>query len=78
MKKSYRLRVLVRLLLEKFVTVILGCVCLILIAHYWPSDTNAQPKSSISAKMTIVFFNGEKIVFEKPDFSLVAVRSLIA
>lgn len=77
MKKPYRLRGLVRMLLEKFVTVLLGCVCLILIAHYWPSETNAQPKPSPSVKMTIVV-NGEKIVFEKPVFSFGAVRSLFA
>ncbi len=77
MKKTYRLRGLVRLLLEKFVTVLLGGVCLLLIAHYWPSDTNAQSNRPSRTKMIIVV-NGEKIVFGKPDFSFDAVRSLFA
>lgn len=64
MKKISQLRGLLRQIIERFATLILGIMCLVLVFHYWSGTGNQQAKSTTPVKMLIVM-EGEKLIIKK-------------
>ncbi len=64
MKKISQLRGLLRQIIERFATLILGIMCLVLVFHYWSGTGNQQAKNTVPVKMLIVM-EGEKLIIIK-------------
>jgi hypothetical protein len=64
MKKPLQLLTRLRRLAEPCITIVFGLICLALIVHYWPDDTNEQTKREVVGKVLIVL-DGEKIILLK-------------
>lgn len=64
MKKLFQLRSLLRQFAERLITIIFGLICLALVVHYWPSESNMQTKREVVGRVLIVL-SGEKFVFSK-------------
>lgn len=64
MKKRFQFRMLFRQIVERFATLLLGLVCLILIIHYWPADSDAQTRRSQGGLVSkvIVLVDGERML----------------
>lgn len=75
MKKRFQFRMLFRQIAERFATLLLGLVCLILIIHYWPADNEGQTGRSQTGLVSkvIVMLEGEKIIlFQKKSSASVS------
>ena len=64
MKKPLQLLTRLRQLAERCITIVFGLICLALIVHYWPGDTNEQTKRDVVGKVLIVL-DGENIILLK-------------
>lgn len=64
MKKRFQFRMLFRQIAERFATLLLGLVCLILIIHYWPADSDVQTRRSQGGLVSkvIVLVDGERML----------------
>jgi hypothetical protein len=65
MKKIAQLRSFLRQIIERFATVLLGIICLVLVLHYWSDAGSRQAKSAVPMKMLIVMENEKLIIMKK-------------
>lgn len=65
MKKIVQLRNLLRQIIERFATVLLGIICLVVVLHYWSDAGSRQVKSAAPMKMLIVMENEKLIIMKK-------------
>ncbi|MFZ6818824.1 hypothetical protein [Undibacterium sp. Ji22W] len=76
MKKRFQFRTLVRQIAERFATILFGLICLVLIIHYWPSDTEEQTERTQGGLVSkvIVVMDGEKIILLQKKSSVSVSR----